>query len=172
MNFRIRLGILVLSMFITAPWFDAFAQDPAAPPIDSAVVASIPQVSTQNEINMQWVWGEVVSLDSQAKTIILKYLDYETDQEKELTLVTDEKTTYENIKGFDEIKVKDILSIDYAVGPENKNVAKNINLEKPDALPPAKVLQPGATMDAPAGSSTAVTETPPPAAPVAADQAQ
>ena len=168
MNFRIRLGILVLSMFITAPWFDAFAQDPAAPPIDSAVVASIPQVSTQNEINMQWVWGEVVSLDSQAKTIILKYLDYETDQEKELTLVSDEKTTYENIKSFDEIKVKDILSIDYAAGPEDKNAAKNINLEKPDALPPAKV----ATMDAPAGSSTAVTETPPPAAPAAADQAQ
>ena len=161
MNFRRSLVLFV--MLITAPWLVAFAQE-------------------ANEINMQWVWGEVVSLDSQAKTLILKYLDYETDQEKELALVIDEKTTYENIKSFDEIKVKDILSIDYAAGPEDKNVAKNISLEKPDNLPPVApaqaikdakpvLAQPIAQPETAAGSSTAVTETPPPA-PAAAGQAQ
>ena len=162
MNFRRNLAIFALVMFITAPWLITFAQE-------------------ANEINMQWVWGEVVSLDSQAKTLILKYLDYETDQEKELALVIDEKTTYENIKSFDEIKVKDILSIDYATGPEDKNVAKNISLEKPDALSPASaqatkdakpvLAQPIAQPETAAGSSTAVTETPPPT-PAAAGQAQ
>jgi len=162
MNFRRSLAIFAFVMLITAPWLVAFAQE-------------------ANEINMQWVWGEVVSLDSQAKTVILKYLDYETDQEKELALVIDEKTTYENIKSFDEIKVKDILSIDYAAGPEDKNVAKNISLEKPDALPPVSaqdikdakpvLAQPIAKPETAAGPSTTVTETPPPA-PAAAGQAQ
>jgi len=171
MNFRRSLVIFALSVLITLPWLVAFAEDSAAILIDSAATTPpIPQASTQNEINMQWVWGEVVSLDSQAKTLVLKYLDYETDQEKELALIVDEKTTYENIKSFDEIKVKDILSIDYAAGLEDKNIAKNISLEKPDALPPVPTQD---IKDAkPVGSSaasTASTETP---ASVATGQAQ
>lgn len=88
---------------------------------------------TQENIapNTQWVWGEVTSVDAPGKAVTLKYLDYETDQEKELLLTADESTVYENIKSLDEIKPKDNLSVDYT--PENgKNMAKSINLERPD----------------------------------------
>ncbi len=136
MKLNRMLGMLVL--FITITTFIAFAQEPGeSGPTVSTMPADLAQAPIQNEVDTQWAWGEVTSLDSQAKTLSLKYFDYETDQEKELVLAVDEKTAYENIKSFDEIKIKDTLSIDYTAGPENKNVAKNISLERPDALAPA-----------------------------------
>jgi len=93
---------------------------------------SIPQ--TQNEPDTQWVWGEVVTLDAQGKTLLLKYLDYETDQEKEINIATDDKTTFENIKSIDQIRLKDILSIDYIVSASGENIAKNISVEKPEDI--------------------------------------
>lgn len=97
--------------------------------------------ATQNEPEVQWVWGEVLSLDAQNKAFVVKYLDYENDQEKELTINVDDKTTYENIKSIEEIKPTDTLSIDYTVTADGKNIAKNISLEKPEVTPP---LEPGA----------------------------
>jgi hypothetical protein len=78
------------------------AQEASAPPQASSGQPQAPET--------QWIWGEVASLDAPAKTIVVKYLDYESDQEKELTLQVDDKTTYENVKSMDEIKVKDPLS--------------------------------------------------------------
>ena len=49
------------------------------------------------EPETQWIWGEVVSADSASKSVAIKYLDYETDQEKDMVIGVDEKTTYENI---------------------------------------------------------------------------
>ncbi|MDP2044063.1 MAG: hypothetical protein Q8K15_02700 [Candidatus Omnitrophota bacterium] len=133
MKLNRMLGALVL--FITITTFIAFAQEPGdSVPAASTMPADLAPAPIKNEVDTQWAWGEVTSLDGQAKTLSLKYFDYETDQEKELVLAVDEKTAYEDIKSFDEIKIKDTLSIDYAVGPENKNVAKNISLERPDAL--------------------------------------
>jgi len=144
-------GALVLLITITA--FAAFAEQ-------GGVTA--PAAPLQNENNAQWAWGEVTNLDSQAKTLTLKYLDYETDQEKELLLAVDEKTTYENIKSFDEIKVKDTLSIDYAATPVgDKYIAKNISLENPDTLLPAPAQpdtgasQPDISMETPAPETAA-----------------
>jgi hypothetical protein len=124
-----------------------------------APVSTPQQAPAQNENDTQWTWGEVVSLDSAAKTVTLKYLDYETDQEKNIVLAIDEKTTFENIKSFDEIKVKDTLSIDYTVAPDGKNIAKNIGLESPDSSSavPAKVaeeVKPADTQAAPSQPAT------------------
>ena len=133
MNFK---KALILSGFIVIIIIAAtqiiFAQEAAVTPADSAVITSNQQSPSIKEGDMQWAWGEVINLDNQAKTITLKYLDYEADQEKELVLVVDEKTTFENIKDFNELKLKDTLSIDYILGADNKNIAKNISLEKPD----------------------------------------
>ena len=85
------------------------------------------------EPDIQWLWGEAVSVDTQKSELSVKYLDYDTEQEKEMTVAVDDKTTYENIKSLAEIKLKDTLSIDYAVGLEGKNIAKNISLEKPES---------------------------------------
>jgi len=104
---------------------------PVVPATDSVVITSSQQAAISKDNDMQWAWGEVINLDNQAKTVTLKYLDYETDQEKELLLAVDEKTTFENVKDFDELKLNDTLSIDYVIGVDN-NLAKNISFEKPD----------------------------------------
>ena len=140
MNFKRDLRILVLVTLLAMATSIAFAEEIAVTTnLDSTADVSIsqssmPPAALEKEGDSQWVWGEVVSLDSQAKTITLKYLDYETDQEKELVLIVDNRTAYENVKSFDEIKVKDTLSVDYAVESESKNNAKNISLEKPEGV--------------------------------------
>ncbi|MDD5128843.1 MAG: hypothetical protein PHO40_04250 [Candidatus Omnitrophica bacterium] len=131
--------------------------DKPTEPAVSVAVSSSP-APLQNENDTQWAWGEVVNLDSAGKVITLKYLDYETDQEKDMLLIVDEKTTFENIKDFAEIKVKDTLSIDYTVLPDGKNVAKNIGLESPDssAAVPAQVVEgnkSGAVVEEPAAAA-------------------
>jgi len=149
------LGVLVL--FITITTFIAYAEEAG---ISAPVVSVEPNYPVQNDNNTQWAWGEVTNLDDQAKTLTLKYLDYETDQEKELVLAVDEKTTYENIKDFGEIKVKDALSVDYAAGLGDKYIAKNISLESPDAIPPApsqpdtNASQPSTSTEMPAPESS------------------
>lgn len=93
---------------------------------------------TQDQPDMQWLWGEVISVDTPKNELLVKYLDYETDQEKEAVLNIDDKTAYENLKTLAEIKPKDTLSIDYTVNAEGKNIARNISLEKPESanIPP------------------------------------
>jgi hypothetical protein len=141
--------VAVLSGFIIVMIAAAqivLAQEAAVTPTDSPLITANQPVGLQKESDMQWAWGEVTNLDNQAKTVTLKYLDYETDQEKEMVLAVDEKTTFENIKDFNELKLKDTLSIDYLAGVDNKNIAKNISLEKPDVssstLAPAENSQP------------------------------
>jgi hypothetical protein len=79
---------------------------------------------------VQWVWAEVVSVDQDAKTILVKYLDYDTDLEKELTVNVDEKTLFENAAVLSEIKPQDTLSIDYITSADGKNIAQVISVER------------------------------------------
>jgi len=83
---------------------------------------------------MQWLWGEAVSVDVAARKILVKYLDYETDTEKQINIDVSDKTSFENINSIDGIKPADILSIDYVTGPDGKNTAKNISVEKPESV--------------------------------------
>ena len=181
MNFKKITTVFVFIALIALTSLIAFAAEdttspanPVASPASPIVSVSAPQAAPQNENDTQWVWGEVVNLDSTSKTITLKYLDYETDQEKDIVLTVNEKTTFENIKSFDEIKVKDTLSIDYTVAPDGKNIAKNIGLESPDssaAVPAqtvedtqqvdtqATVKQPATNSEAPVVTDVAVNQT-------------
>jgi hypothetical protein len=90
---------------------------------------------TQVEPQTQWLWGEAVSVDAANKTLVVKYLDYETDQEKDVAITTDDQTSYENVSSLSEIKIKDALSIDYIIGADGKNIAKLISVEKPESEP-------------------------------------
>jgi len=96
---------------------------------ESASVATESQqapIATGPEV--QWLWGEVVSVDTAAKQITVKYLDYETDTEKEINIAVDDKTTYENVASLGQIKAQDTLSIDYVVR-DTGNIARNISVE-------------------------------------------
>lgn len=91
---------------------------------------------TETESEIQWIWAEVVSADTQKNEIAVKYFDYEIDEEKDIAITVDNKTTYENVKSITELKPGDTLSIDYVVSPEGKNIAGNISVEKPEGSQP------------------------------------
>lgn len=111
----------------------------------------------KNNSETQWLWGEVLTLDAQNKMLVVKYLDYETDQEKEIAIGVNDKTAYENIKSIDELKPKDAVSIDYLVTADGKNIAKNISLEKAES---------SAAQETPAGVQEITPENLQPSAPV------
>ncbi|MFA5063641.1 MAG: hypothetical protein WC578_06205 [Candidatus Omnitrophota bacterium] len=109
-------------------------------------VTAATAIQENNDSNTQWVWGEVTSVDVSAKTLTLEYLDYETDQEREIILSVDDSTAYDNVKSLEEIRVKDNLSIDYFF-KNGKSLAKSISLEKSEGAPveDSAILQPEAT---------------------------
>ncbi|MFA5092754.1 MAG: hypothetical protein WC543_02260 [Candidatus Omnitrophota bacterium] len=145
-KFTVLFGFIILIMAMTT---FVFAEEPVVAPVDTTIVNPDLQTPVKSTNDAQWAWGEVTNLDPQAKTVTLKYLDYETDQEKDLVLTADENTVFENIKSFDEIKIKDTLSIDYIIAADGKNVAKNINFEQPDAaaVAPAQAMEEGKPTD-------------------------
>jgi hypothetical protein len=85
---------------------------------------------TTMSVEPQWLWGEVETVNAQAKTIQVKYLDYDTDIEKELVLTVDAKTKFENAKGLEDIKTQDTVSVDYFTGSDGVNLAVAVSLEK------------------------------------------
>lgn len=165
---------VILALLILTGTSILLSEDLPVP--QEAASASTPK--TGNDLNTQWAWGEVVNVDAQNKSVTIKYLDYELDQEKELSLTTDDSTTYDNIKSFGEIQPKDNLSIDY-VTVEGKNIAKSISLEKPEAAPVANKAKPTVGTTAPvseekqpaASSSTATSPQEPDASVQQATQA-
>jgi len=160
MRRNICLGILITAslIFISAAMIASAQEPPKEGSSPEAQVAPSPAQAIPeavSEAETQWLWGEVVTVDPQNKMLVVKTLDYETDQEKEVTVYADDKTTYENIKSMDEIKPKDNLSIDYTVSPDGKNVAKNISAEKPEEVSPS-----GEGMDLGGTSEGSTSETP------------
>jgi len=144
-----RILILAVTAFLIFVAGSVFSQDEvvnqnASPVMETSnTVILEPAVIETKEPETQWVYGDVINLDPQNKTILVKILDYETDQEKEITIATDEKTTFENIKSLDEIKPNDAVSVDYIIIDEGRNLAKNISLERPEAqAAPAVVEEP------------------------------
>ncbi len=131
------LALFVFILFSVLVSSAVFAEDAAVSAVETSAVVTPVMAPVQNEVNPQWLWGEVVNLDPLLKTVTLKYLDYETDQEKEIVLVVNEKTTYENIKSFAEIKIKDTLSVDYLLEAGDKNIVKNISFEGSELAAPA-----------------------------------
>ena len=118
MKRKIGLVLGIASCFIFISMGLSFSQEP------------------QEEPQTQWLWGEVVSVDTTNKMLSVKYLDYETDQEKDIAITADDQTSYENVSSFSEIKIKDALSIDYIIGADGKNIAKLISVEKPESPVP------------------------------------
>jgi len=105
-----------------------------APAKVEATTTAAPAEKAKTEPEIQWVWGEIISTNPINNELLVKYVDYDTDSEKEITISTDNKTTYENAKSIDEIKVGNSVSVDYAVSVDGKNLALNISLEKPEVV--------------------------------------
>ena len=124
MKIKMSLVLWFIFSFILISTGIVFSQEQTAekPPAQEA----------PSESETLWIWGDVVSVDAAAKKILVKYLDYETDSEKEINIVVDDKTTYENVESVGEIKPQDILTVDYIINPDGNNIARNISVEKPE----------------------------------------
>ncbi|MFH0790952.1 MAG: hypothetical protein V2A64_04895 [Candidatus Omnitrophota bacterium] len=86
------------------------------------------------ESEVQWIWGEVTSVDAVNNKVNVRYLDFENDIEKEIDITADEKTTYDNIGSINQLKPNDIVSIDYISVPGGVNIAKNVSIERPEEI--------------------------------------
>lgn len=92
------------------------------------------QPSPSSEADLQWLWGEIVAVNSPGKEMKVKYIDYETDTEKEVSISVDDKTTFENVDSLEAIKPQDGVSIDYVIGDTGKFIARNVSLEKAEDM--------------------------------------
>jgi hypothetical protein len=122
----LSIAVMAAMIFLSAPC--SWSQE--AP----AVAAEKTSATTEP----QWLWGEVETVNTAAKTLQVKYLDYDTDIEKELVIAVDDKTKFENAKGLEEIKAQDTVSVDYLVNADGTNNALDISVEKledMDAMP-------------------------------------
>ncbi|MBN1913503.1 MAG: hypothetical protein JW788_03790 [Candidatus Omnitrophica bacterium] len=84
--------------------------------------------SSLSGAQVDWMWGEVVSIDKMKKELYVKYLDYDKDQEGEAVIAVNDETLYENIKSFDDINTTDTVTVDYVLS-QGKYLAKVIGVE-------------------------------------------
>lgn len=131
-------GVILLSLGSVAVCQQEKAEHPAQ---ESAVTApaqeSAPAATAQDE-GISWVWGEVKSADAAASALTVTYMDYQTNEEKELSLTTDPQTEFEGVKYLGEVKPGNTASIDYIV-KDGKNIVKHISIEEIEAMPEAPV---------------------------------
>lgn len=113
-------GMVFLSFFACA---FLFAEQVTVP-------TAVSKAEAPKESQLEWVPGDVISVDPVKKELGVKYLDYETDQEKTMAVSVDEQTVFENARSLADIKVNDSVSIDYVVTPEGKKIARNLSVEK------------------------------------------
>jgi hypothetical protein len=128
---RRKRTLLIFAGFLAVSFSPlAFAQEQLSQQPASSPEASAPA----KPVMAEWLYGEVNSVDIAGKSVTLSYLDYDTDIEKQAVVYTDSKTVFENAKSIEEIKPQDMVSIDYIIGPDKKNVAVNISVEKPESM--------------------------------------
>ncbi len=115
-----------------------FSAASAREPVSQAQEMEISQAADSsyalNNLDTQWLWGEVSYLDIPNNKITINYFDYETDSEKSEKVSVDGNTKYENIKSLNEIKLNDAISIDYTISPDGRHIAKNIRIERPEEV--------------------------------------
>jgi hypothetical protein len=100
----------------------------AAVPRHARAQEAVKPVET-NPSEIQWLWGEVVAVDPAAGNLTVKYLDYDTDEEKTMNLSVAEGTTFQEVKGLAGIKLQDTVSVEYTVR-DGQSFAKDITVEK------------------------------------------
>lgn len=173
-------GIIFLLIFVFAPCL--FAQDKPQDEQNMEVAATAPSEPTVPEVPLtatvetaaptpeaalapeaaapaeakpsEWVWGEVVSVDSENKQIVLKHLDYDTYEEVQTTLKVGDKTLFENVGALGDIKPGNHLTADFKIVAGSNN-ADLIVVEK-DVMEESTAAE---TMAEPAAEVAAVPET-------------
>ncbi|HAJ57084.1 MAG TPA: hypothetical protein DCL35_04870 [Candidatus Omnitrophica bacterium] len=123
----------------------AVEQEIVSTPAEQEIVAA--PVEQAMEERSEWVWGEVVSVDSDNKQLTIQRLDYDTYEEVQTVLKIDDKTLLENVTDLGQIKPGDHVTVDYKI-LNGDNVAGLIVVEKKDEQEqPEAVLVPEAPVE-------------------------
>jgi len=152
---KINTGLIIISAFflLFSGLNPAFSND------ESDIIHGPPMDLSVPEPEMQWVWGEVLVADPVSNRIVLRYLDYETESEKEMAISVNEATVLDNLSSIAQLKPMDTISVDYTVTLEGINLAKNISIEKSEDLfpsfsePPTLPAEPQIVMPNPEGQA-------------------
>lgn len=111
-------------------------------PVWSSEISEESAVSIAENYDVDWIWGDVVS--KTASSVTIKYLDYEDDMEKQMTIQVDANTQYENVASLDEIEPQDTLSIDYVMQENGDGLAQLVSKEE---VMPADIEETGAALE-------------------------
>ncbi len=125
MNRKTSLLIILMAFFGFLGINVLFAQTEMVP--EQVTIAS-------PEMDVQCLWGDVMNIDLPNTIFMVKYFDYETETEKNVSVSVNNDTVYESVTSLDEIKPQDTVSVDYVV-IEGNNIAKNVGVEKPEENP-------------------------------------
>ncbi len=95
-------------------------------------VASDPGKDAQGGLaiaEMQWLWGEVVSVEPDTNRMLVRFVDYDTSSEREIAVSVDAETKYEGVKSMYEIKPSDTVNIDYIITADGRSIARDVSVE-------------------------------------------
>ncbi|MFZ5800592.1 MAG: hypothetical protein ACOY3D_04335 [Candidatus Omnitrophota bacterium] len=120
---------------------EAAAATVAAPAVTAAPAAEEAAVPVEET---RWLWAEVIAVDAANKQFTVKYLSYDSDEEKEMVLGINDATKLENFSALAEMAAGDNVSIDYVMDPAGKALAKSISLQKAKPTAAAPTVEPPA----------------------------
>ena len=104
--------------------------EPGGPAAEVPPAVPVEETSLAAAENVQWVWGEVIEVDKAASKIKVRYLDYESDAEKEEFFIIDKDTQLENLNSIADINITDSVGIDYTLDKDGQRTVKSISVEK------------------------------------------
>lgn len=121
MKKAILLG-MVLGIILIAACANTYAEETAA----TITPAATPAPEAQE------AYGEVVSVDANAGSVIITEYDYEKDEDVSNKYNIDKAATYENVKSLSEVKAGDWVALTVKPQKEGGNIATSVYVERYD----------------------------------------
>ncbi len=134
----VAISLVYLATLVSSEEANPSKTETAVPPAVTATTPAAPVAEPKPAAEeTKWVWAEVTGVDAVNNQIVVKYLDYDTDEEKSLTIVIDSATRFENAEGIKSVSAGDNVGVDYILNDKGQALAKSIALEKAESMPKA-----------------------------------
>lgn len=139
------------------------AAAPAAAPAPEVTAAPAAEETAVPVEETRWLWAEVIAVDAANKQFTVKYLSYDSDEEKEMGLSVTDATKLENFSSLAEMAAGDNVSVDYVMDASGKATAKSVSLQKakPAATAPEAATSTAVTTATPVVEAVVTTEAAP-----------
>lgn len=120
-------------LFLTLALLALFASSAIAQDAKDLTPAPIAAVGEQVDETMRSedlsIYGEIQLVDAKAGSLIVQYYDYDTDEEKTITIAIDADSKLENAQTIADIKKGDWADVTYSLVGD-KNIARSVIVEK------------------------------------------